>query len=233
MRFFRHFKKILLFLFVAAFLFAPLFYVRKNYSVSYIEIVGTTSLRGVSSLYGVLLFFVSPRDIEKALFKSNPYAKKITVSKIYPYTLRIEVEKGRILALLEVQDGYFYLGESGRILQKKRNKESAAPLIRYYQKLPFAEFQSNEVIGYGDILATVFFLQKCSDIGIAVDTVDIVSPDMLVFKKEEKTYYFSTNRDKEAQFNDLKTIIERFSIEAVAYESIDVRFKRPIVKLIK
>lgn len=209
------------------------FIIQIFFSISLIEISGISDLKGLNTLKNKLIFLVSTKKTEQKLYFLNPNVKSIKIIKIYPNKIKINVEKDDVTAILEVFNGYFYLSSEGRIIEKRKDKNSAFPLMYYYQKLQFNEYDTGETLKDKDIKYSLFFAKAFSFDEIKIDTIDINGLDMLILKKGEKTYFFTTTKDKEIQYNELKTIIEKFRKGNVKYKSIDLRFNKPIVKLDK
>jgi hypothetical protein len=213
------------------FFFLTVFFIIKAvFSISVIEIAGSQDIKGLKNLQGQLIFFVFRRETEKKLHDLNPEVKTIQLIKIYPNKILINVKKYQGLALFEVDNGYFFLSKDGRILEKNRKKKESLPIIHYYQKFHFNEYNIGDKLQYEDVLDCLFFADKFRYLEIKIETIDINGLDMLIFNSREKKYIFTTNKEKELQYQEFKTIIERFKIERTEFESIDLRFEKPIIR---
>lgn len=227
----RKINNLVLFL-IFFFLFLVVFFIIKIiFSVSIIEISGNKDIKGLEALQGQLIFLIFPKESEKRLYDLNPPIKSLRLVKIYPNKIHIDVERYEKVAIFEVDKGYFYLSENGRILEKKGEQKVSLPIIHYYQKFHFGEYNTGDKLQYKDILDSLFFLSKLHYLGIKIISIDINGLDMLIFNSEDKKYIFTTSKKKELQYQEFKTIIERFKIEKTEYESIDLRFEKPIIKL--
>lgn len=207
------------------------FIIQIFFSISLIEIAGISDLKGLDILRNKLIFLISTQKTEQKLHFLNPNVKLIKIAKIYPNKIKIDVEKDDAVAILEVFNGYFYLSTEGRIIEKRKDKNSAFPLMRYYQKLQFNEYNTGETLEGKDIKYSLFFTKEFSVDEIKIDTIDINGLDMLILKNGDKAFFFTTAKDKKMQYNELKMIIEKFKKGNVKYKSIDLRFDKPIVKL--
>lgn len=227
----RRIKKPVLF-FIFFFLFLAVFFIIKIvFSVSVIEISGSKDIKGLESLQRKLIFFVFPAEIEKKLRNLNPAVKLVRVIKVYPNKIHIDIKKYTTLAVFEVNRGYYYLSKDGRILAKRREQKEELPIIHYHQKFHFNEYNTGDKLQYEDVLDCLFFTEKLHYLGIKIDSIDISGLDMLIFNSGEKKYIFTTNKEKELQYREFKTIIERLRIEGTEYGSLDLRFEKPIIKL--
>jgi len=213
------------------FLFLALFFITKiTFSVSVIEISGSKELKGLKTLQGQFIFFIFSKKFEKQLYDLNPQIKSVQLVKIYPNKIHIDVKKYNTLAIFEVEAGYFFLSEDGRILEKRKEQKENLPIIHYYQKFYFNEYNSGDKLEYKDILYCLFFVNKLHYLGVKIDSIDINGLDMLIFNSGDKKYIFTTSKEKQLQYGEFKTIIERFKIERTEYASIDLRFEKPIIK---
>ncbi len=229
--FWRKINNLIIF-FIFFFVFLLVFFIIKIiFSVSIIEISGTKDIKGLETFRGQLIFLVFPKESEKRLYDLNPGVKSASLVKMYPNKIHVSVEKYTARAIFEVDKGFFFLSEDGRILEKKAERKDNLPVINYYQKFHFDEYNTGDKLQYKDILFSLFFVDKFNYLGIKINNIDINSLDMLIFKSGDKKYLFTTNKKKELQYQEFKTIIERFNIEKTEHESIDLRFEKPIIKL--
>lgn len=230
-KFFRRFKNRILFFTVFLLFLIIFFFIKNFFSVSVIEIEGGVKLKGLEMISKKIIFLIFSSQTEKKLIEFNPKVKQVKVTKIYPNKIRIKIIQSFPLAVLPVNSGYFILSDDGRILEKKKkNDKKDLSIINYYQKFNFGGYSVGEWLTYQEILTALYFLQKLNYLGLKINAVDIKGLDMLVFNKGDEKFFLTTKRDKNQQYNDLKILIERFKIEKVEYETIDVRFDKPVVK---
>ncbi len=190
-----------------------------------------SQLRGLNPYYEKNLLFLSTKDIETSLLANNPQLQSIAVKKNFPRSLIITVFLQPIVAKIEMTEGYAYLSEGGKIVQKSREKRDSFPLIHYYQKLNYSSVNAGDDMKYIDIISTLHFLKKVSNLGLKTDTVDINGFDMLLFTIGDKKLYFTTEKDIKTQDYELEQIIRQFKIEGKDFKSLDLRFEKPIVRL--
>ncbi len=191
---------------------------------------GSIPLRGLSSYSRKNLLLVSPEDLKKTVLAENPQIRSVMVKKVFPNSLSISVEIHLFIAVFEMNNGYVYLSEDGRIIQKNKEKKGEFPLIRYYQKMNYASYNVGENLEYNDILTSLHFLKTLSDLGLQTDTIDINGFDMLLFSVGDKKLFFTTEKEKETQDYELKEIIKQFKIEGRDFKSLDLRFEKPIIR---
>lgn len=225
-------KKIVFICFFAGVFFLGLWEMHSVIKVQNIVIEGgnnSTVLRGLSSYYGNDLIFLQTKEVQKSLLNNNPQLKSANAIKKFPDSLLITVSFQPVLGLLEMNDGYAYLSENGKIIQKSRDKNNAFPLIRYYQKMNYSFFSAGDDMKYIDIVFALHFIKKTSELGLKTDTVDINGLDMLLFTIGDKKLYFTTEKDLKTQDYELDQIIKQFKIERKDFKSLDLRFEKPII----
>lgn len=227
----RKIKKPALFFLYFSFFLLFFFLIKRFFSVSVIEMVKDKNLRGLDRIKGRVIFFISPSTVGKELTTLNPEIKKVKIVKIYPNRIRIEVEKDVPVASFSVTGGYFLLSREGRILKKKREKEKDLPVINYYQKFYYQEYQTGDKLNYQDILDALYFITKFNYLELTVNSIDINSLNMIIFNLDGKKVFFTTTKERKQQYQALKKLIERFKIEKMDYQAIDLRFDKPIIKL--
>jgi hypothetical protein len=193
------------------------------------EYTDSIPLRGLRSFAQKNLLLVSPDDVKKIILTENPTIRSVAVQKAFPNTLIITVESQPFIAIFEMNSGYVYLSENGKIIQKSKEKKEDIPLIKYYQKMNYASYNPGESLEYNDILTALHFLKTATEVGLQTDTVDINGFDMLLFSVGDKKLFFTTEKKKETQDYELRQIIKQFKIEGRDFKSLDLRFEKPII----
>lgn len=227
----RFFRKILFFLLSITIALLLIASSVKIFTVSHVEIAGTKNISGTEYAYSKIIFFLPVKKIEQQLYEANPDIQSVKIIKRYPNTVKINVVKGPPIAILAVQEGYYYLSVAGRIVAKRRQIDESKPLIATFEKINFASLSVGDIVSTKEVAYSLYFIEKLTEIGIIVDRVDISGFDVLVCKSGERTYSLTTSKDKEIQYSQLKTIIRQFRIEGKDYLSLDVRFNKPVVRL--
>ena len=128
----------------------------------------TVQLFGINSLKDSNMFFVNEHTVGEQLKRLNPSIKMISVRKEFPNRIFIEITHLTPVVYLQGDPGIYLLAEDTSILEKDREKKVNYPVITYYQKLPFSNYQAGDKLDYHDIVFTVQFLQKLENIGIEI-----------------------------------------------------------------
>lgn len=200
----------------------------KLLTVSTIHVHGG-SVIGLDELVGKPLFLLNESTISKDLLKKNPTIEKITFEKKYPNILSIRVQQSKPVGLLAVANGYYILSSSGKVIGKERTKMHKLPLITIGQKFPFQAYRVGETMSNQELLTSAYVLGKFTQNGVYIDTVEIRGFDVVVCKGAGHTYIFSASKDKAEQFSELMVVYRQFFVEGKKYQSIDVRFEKPVV----
>lgn len=210
-----------------------LFTFSRLFTISRISLDGSDYINGLDRVADQNIFFISIPDIEQYLYKINPDVQSVIVRKIYPHSLALTIKRAKVAAQLEVANGFFLLTKDTRIMAKKRNKETTVPVVTYYQKLHFDEYEVGEALTKKDILFSVFFIDHFSKVGITVNHIDITSLNMIVLYAGDQKYLFTTEKNRAEQFQIFETIYRKIQVAGFEYSGIDMRSNKPIIKIKK
>lgn len=222
----------LLYPFFIAVCFFLLVFLDTHFTLKRIELKGVRPnvLKGLYSWNDTNLILLKEAEVVETLTKINPMIKTITVVKKYPSSLLITVSLYKPSAYFSADSGYFIVSDNGRVLQKTKQKELSLPVIHYYQKLNYIRWQSGDFLTYKDILAALRFLQKTSDLGMTVDTVDIAGTNMIALQLQAQKILFTTEKDIDLQEYQLETLARQFKIKGGSFRVLDLRFDKPIIQ---
>lgn len=180
---------------------------------------------------GKNILFLSEETVKKNISESNPQVGNIRLEKIYPDTVRIRVELDNPIAILTVDQGLFVLNNSGKIISKVKTDNTNLPKINYYQKLNYSSFVPGDYVEYNDIKTTLVLLKKLEGLDLEVANVDINGLNMIRLNLKSGVILATTEKDLKTQVYQLEKIIKQFRIEGKEFETLDVRFDKPVVKI--
>ncbi len=217
---------------MAVCIFTVFFVFQWVFSIKKIEVNSESkkiAIRGLEQYYTKNLIFLNKGKFEKDLTRRNSQLKSLSSQKKYPSTIILTAEVYQPLVALEVgQGGYFLLAPNGRILEKTKTKP-IFPRIIYSQKLNYMLFAPGDFIEYSDLQIALYFLQKTTELGMRVDTIDIAGRSMIRLNVKNKQILFSTEKDKNLQTYQLNTIVRQFTITGHTFKTLDLRFEKPII----
>lgn len=187
-----------------------------------ITVVGTEAFEGNSTI------LLETKDVEYELKRQNPRIETITVTKVYPSSLSIQITTRGAVVALQGDVGYYMLASDGTILEKLREEPKGAPKISYYQKLPFINNQAGKKVDYNDIAISLDFYRRFQKLGLKVVSIDIQDYSMIRFLfDKEKEIRISAEKDKENQWYQIERLVKDLRIQGQEYKLIDVRFEKP------
>ena len=223
-------------LILVAIFFLSFWFVDTYFSVSEIKIKGDYNkelISGITFFNGKNIFLLNTTKGANFLLKANPWLKKVTLTEIYPHTLSLTLEKNQPVSDLKVGNGFFLLSREGVIIAKSKKHRDKFPIIRYFQKFDYLNFQVGDKISYKDILFSLNFASIVNNLGYKINSIDIDSKGMIALNLTEggKKIIFSSEKSGEEQSYEVKLVLERFRIEGKDFRSVDLRFNKPIIKL--
>ena len=210
-----------------------LYFVDNTYRIKHIKVLKdqpSATVAGYPEIEEKYLFLTSEKDIAATITHTNPSIKSVSVHKVYPDTITLDIIRYEPLVYLKSQEGFFLLSDEAVILGKSKEQENKSlPVITYYQSVPFAEYQAGEQLPLQDIRDSIFFLRKLRELGVKINSIDIAGFHMLGLYTEDKKYFFSSEKDRSIQMYDIEQAIKRFKSEKSEYKAIDVRFDKPVI----
>jgi hypothetical protein len=188
-------------------------------------------LKGVDQIKGVFIWRIDEDNIE-AIKLLNPNYTIESVEKTYPSTVTINAREQVSGAYLTVDGGYLLLSTESVILEKTREKPMGSyPMIAFYQHIPFSTYSVGQRIDADEIEDSLYFLGLVTQTTKErVDSIDIVSYNMLGLYTSNKTFFFTSEKERETQQWQLEQAVKQFRIDGTTYSVLDVRFDKPIVK---
>lgn len=227
-------KYILLLLFLSTIGVLSLLVADYYFEVKKVEIVSgklkeTESFENI--FIGKNILLLTEDTVKKNISESNPQVGNVRLEKIYPNTVRIRIELDNPTAILTVDQGLFVLNSSGKIINKVKTDNTNLPKINYYQKLNYSSFVPGDYVEYNDIETTLVFLKKLEGLDLDVANVDINGLSMIRLNLKSGVILATTEKDLETQVYQLEKIIKQFAIEGKEFETLDLRFDKPVVKI--
>jgi cell division septal protein FtsQ len=159
----------------------------------------------------------------------DPNIKKIYIRKIYPNTLRVEVEESKP-ALIWISAGDKMLVDDRGVIMGKAGVETTG-LIEIYDA-------SNIVVKAGERVASPTFIKFINDIKLGFDAatgtklikitlLDLIE-DVHILSSDGWTVYLNASISAEAQLKNLTRVLTEASKEKKKLEYIDMRLRDKI-----
>ena len=222
---------IIIFILFVSLFFGIFYWLNDFFTIKKIEVIAQTKLvvNGLENFNHKNFLLVKNEDIVNKIIESNPQLEKVEVEKKFPNILIIRVELSKALTVIKVNNGFFLLSESGKIIKKTKSNTSDLPLINYYQKLDYFSFNTGNTLTYKDITISLIYLKKALSLGLMVITLDINGDHMVALKLKDKEVFFSLEKDQETQIYQFETIIKDLRIQGKSFKKLDLRFEKPII----
>ncbi len=229
------FKNLLFLIFFSGLTFLLLLIFVSFFEIKKIKVI-TNSAKDVKYLNDVFIgeniVFLNLKKIEKRLLELNPKFRNIKIEKKYPDTLQLRIELDSSIAKLVVDQGFFYLNKNGRILRKETNrKNNDLPVINFYQKLNYTSYAPGDYITYNELKTALLFIEALKGLELQVVNVDINGLNMIRLNLKTGVVLATTEKDIKVQIYQLEKIIKQFGIEGKEFETLDLRFDKPVVKI--
>lgn len=189
----------------------------------------------VSEYIGSNIFLIQPKDIENDILSSNSYVKSVNIEKILPNKILVTVNE-----YIPKYVGYF----SNRcVLFSIEGKE----LEEYCKDC------ENECLEHSNILNSIYiksdtllsseskliFLDEISSIsallyefGYDIKSVDISQGVTVIQDTFDHSFTFDITYDLDTQLSRLYLVGEKINAQEINFSSVDLRFERPVMKLI-
>src|SRR3989344_1278177 len=202
------------------------------FRIQTIEVRGTKNIVGLSQIDNTFIFLLNEKQLTKKLLSQNFNLESISLLKKYPNTILLTAVESKILASLLVDTGYYDLTKNARIVGKHHEIKKGKTIIKTGQLYPYSAYQVGDTISNPPLSTSLYLLFRLDEIDLPIDTIEVKGFDVLVFTKGDKKYLFLAEENRDEQYNKLLAVIRGLSLQGKKYTSIDVRFNKPVVKLV-
>lgn len=203
------------------------------FTVHKISIQGAENIRGVERYIGKSTLMVSTHSIAQDLKRDNARILDIVVEKKYPDHIIMHITVKKASVQVKLADGFVVLASDGYVLEKvKQEQNDKVPLIQYYQPLFYNQYHVGDSFDNADIRVATSLSGSMLDMGVKVSGIDIASENMIVLHSEDFDVFTTSEKDADKQFREFEYTYKQLKIEGTKFSSIDVRFEKPIIKLL-
>jgi len=174
------------------------------------------------------ILLLNPKKIEEDILKKYPQVENVTLKKILPDSLFVEIKERKGKAIFKNRDNLFLIDEKGIIFEKK--EERGDFLIIENDSLEREIGLGEKVLEEDFLNKTLYFNDKLKeDLKIFLDKAIVVSPERINLKTSENwEIYLNSNDDFSWQFTRLAMVLEKKipKEKRAALQYIDLRFER-------
>lgn len=174
-------------------------------------------------------FSLNLANLEKDILNTDRYVKSVRAEKVFPNTVRLKMEEYEPMSYLEYKGVCYILSKEGVILEEETEYEEC--ILENGIELNSKQniLTENRLIFDTELLEIVTLLEKFDWEITAVNFKE----NLLEFSShDQKTVIVEINQEYETQLSELYLILEKVNIEGIEYKSLDLRFERPVMKLL-
>lgn len=223
-------KKLLIILFIILALLCLLLLIYPMYSLKKVIIISSlSSLNGLKSLEGINLLFMDMPMITQLLKESNLQVKDLTLHKIYPHTLQLNITPRIPIAEVLTSNGSVFIDDEGIITASYAPTGKTLPVIDWLNIRPSKTSKAD-----WRVIKAISLIKMGSVSSFNIEKITINDEQNLFQIKTSDGTNILINTKDDAQFiaTSLQLIVERFRIEGKNISSINLRFDKPIITLI-
>lgn len=189
----------------------------------------------VTEYIGKNIFLVKPKDIEKDILSSNSYVKDVDAKKILPNKILVTVNE-----YVPKYIGYFnnrcvIFSTEGKELEEYC-KDCESECLEHSDMLNTVFIKSDTVLSSESKL---IFLEEINSIsvllmefGYDVRNIDIFQGITQIYDTLDHSFTFDITYDLDTQLSRLYLVGEKINVQEINFSSVDLRFERPVMKLV-
>jgi cell division protein FtsQ len=180
-------------------------------SVSKINITGLSERKNLeisNNLNNILyesIFVISKDEIKKILEKHN-IIQDLSIKKIYPSTLNIEIRPTKFIARV-FNNGQYLVGANGKLIEDKNNNELLPYIFGEFNSLDFLSFKQNiekSIFSFSDLKTLYFFPSGRWDILTDNDILIKLPQEHIVASLNLSKKFIDNDNFKDNKFIDLR-----------------------------
>ena len=192
---------------------------------------GDFPLKNTNQLIGQSMIWQSTQSIQDTLKQLNPDAALITVTKVFPQTLEINVHLARAVLSIYISDSqYILLDSDAKVVKIVFEPVTELPILTYYQKLVSTDYEIGSRIAYSDIRASAQIATVLSRYGYTNFTIQIDDTARIDINWKETHLILSNKSDIARQIASLDGFMRVSTWTTEQYKKVDFRFDRVITE---
>lgn len=192
---------------------------------------GDFPLKNTNQLIGQSMILQSEQSMQDILKKSNPDTALITVTKVFPQTLKINAHPARSVLSIYINDSqYILLDSDAKVVKIVFEPVSELPILTYYQKLVSTDYEIGSRIAYSDIRASAQIATVLSHYGYTGFTIQIDDTARIDVNWKDTHLILSNKSDIVRQIASLDEFMRVLTRTTEQYKKVDFRFDRVITE---
>src|SRR3989338_9836869 len=183
----------------------------------------------INEFYKKNLVLLNLEMARKTILKKNPKIRSIALIKQYPSTLIIsDIKKETAVYQLKVDNGYYILSTTGKIIDKSKKRIAKLASVNFYQQYNYDQYQVGDRLINNEIAAVISLVSVMKKNNIAINTIDIGSNDMILLHSDIELVV-STKKSINIQIEQLELMLQKIKQQGLEVKKIDLRFDKPIL----
>ena len=193
-----------------------------------IELKHANIQQATNQYLGQEYFSLNLYNLEQDILDSEKYIKGVNAEKVFPNKVRLKIEEYIPTSYLEYKETCYIISQEGVILEELVEYEECTLENGILLETDQNILAENRLIFDVEVEEAITVL---TEFGWEVNKIKF-NKNVLNFTDGEKTVVIEVNQEYENQLAKLYLILEKANIEGIEYESLDLRFQRPVMKLL-
>ena len=191
--------------------------------LTYIENISTVTNQYIGKGY----FSLNLDELENDIQQGYRYVKKVEAEKIFPNKIRVYIEEYKPQYYFESKEICYIVSQEGFLLEENVEYEECSLEQGVAIESNDTIFAEEKLIFDLEISQAVKILQE---FGWEISKVELKKNVMIVYSKEH-TITLEVNQEYEDQLSKLYLVLEKANIDGIEYESLDLRYQRPVMEI--
>lgn len=178
-----------------------------------------------NNFYSLTFFNANSSRIEPYFYNSYPQIKSVSLQKIFPNTLVIDLISEQPIAQIKNKNNeYYFINQNGKVFKKAYNSKLTT-IISDYSPIVGETFTNQALLASLEIIK----IAKASFIPIL--ELEILDYEFIKLNLNLDTKaYLNGNKNIEKQIDSLQFILKNSRLDNQKFSLIDLRFDNPIIK---
>lgn len=196
------------------------------FTIRFIEVVGDPINIAVDQsrfTKNILLF--PQKKIEDQILLENPHLASISITKIYPQTLRIQVTLRKAVANLQTSQHIYLLDSYGMVLTEGITDKKNIPNILFDIKEPLV---SGKKVVHPSVAKSLEFISLFGNTA-SITAITVESSGTVRAEINQSVVVFDQYTNISQMSHTLQTLLNRFRMKGTQPATVDLRFEKPVV----
>ena len=190
--------------------------------------------QSLDTVKGSNIFFVSGSDIQDVLKSKNEFVKNVTVEKKIPSTLEILIKEHTPFFVGYSSNRCLLFSNEGKYIKELCTEcdQECKEYLNIYSTIYIASnfvLENNGFLIYQKEITDI--LEILSIFGYNIKNISIEDGISTFESIDDHMFIFDISEDLDIQLSRMYIVGKKVNSESMEFKSIDLRFKRPVMKL--